>query len=171
MRRYTAPLSLTALVCFMGTLQSIAVTFVMEHRPSVWTIGWDMNLLAAAYAVSTCSLSLSHLCFSLKVCLIVILCYIYPRVWLQGIVSSSISYYVQGLVMEKRGPVFVTAFSPLMMIIVAIMGSFILAEKIYLGGYVIHFTSSISIQSSKFPQFSSPRKHTKFHCHSSHSQQ
>ncbi|KAK9289641.1 hypothetical protein L1049_007799 [Liquidambar formosana] len=101
MRTYTAHLSLTSLVCFMGTLQSIAVTFVMEHRPSVWTIGWDMNLLAAAYA---------------------------------GIVSSSIAYYVQGLVMQKRGPVFVTAFSPLMMIIVAIMGSFILAEKIFVGG-------------------------------------
>ncbi|XAR48313.1 hypothetical protein NMG60_11031084 [Bertholletia excelsa] len=101
MRKYTAQLSLTSLVCFMGTLQSIAVTFVMEHRSSVWTIGWDMNLLAAAYA---------------------------------GIVSSSIAYYVQGLVMQKRGPVFVTAFSPLMMIIVAIMGSFILAEKTYVGG-------------------------------------
>ncbi|XP_077242645.1 WAT1-related protein At5g07050-like [Tasmannia lanceolata] len=101
MKRYSAHLSLTALVCFMGTLQSIAVTFVMEHRPSVWTIGWDMNLLAAAYA---------------------------------GIVSSSIAYYVQGLVMKKRGPVFATAFSPLMMIIVAIMGSLILAEKIFLGG-------------------------------------
>nr|GEW62115.1 WAT1-related protein At5g07050-like [Tanacetum cinerariifolium] len=101
MRIYRAPLSLTCLVCFIGTLQSIAVTFVMEHKPNVWSIGWDMNLLAAAYA---------------------------------GIVSSSIAYYVQGLVMEKRGPVFVTAFSPLMMIIVAIMGSFILAEKIYMGG-------------------------------------
>ncbi|GAB2227905.1 hypothetical protein Droror1_Dr00009733 [Drosera rotundifolia] len=101
LRRYSAQLSLTALVCFLGTLQSIAVTFVMEHKPSVWTIGWDMNLLAAAYA---------------------------------GIVSSSIAYYVQGLVMQKRGPVFVTAFSPLMMIIVAIMGSFILAENIYVGG-------------------------------------
>ncbi|KAK1365962.1 Plant-drug/metabolite exporter [Heracleum sosnowskyi] len=101
MRRYTAPLSLTSLVCFMGTLQSIAVTFAMEHKPNVWHIGLDMNLLAAAYA---------------------------------GIVSSSIAYYVQGLVMQKRGPVFVTAFSPLMMIIVAIMGSFILAEKIFLGG-------------------------------------
>lgn len=99
--RYTAQLSLTTLVCFVGTLQSIAVTFVMEHKSSVWSIGWDMNLLAAAYA---------------------------------GIVTSSIAYYVQGLVMQKRGPVFVTAFSPLMMIIVAIMGSFILAEKIYLGG-------------------------------------
>ncbi|CAA3015150.1 WAT1-related At5g07050-like [Olea europaea subsp. europaea] len=101
LRKYTAQLSLTAIVCFLGTLQSIAVTFVMEHNSSAWTIGWDMNLLAAAYA---------------------------------GIVSSSIAYYVQGLVMQKRGPVFVTAFSPLMMIIVAIMGSFILAEKIYVGG-------------------------------------
>lgn len=54
----------------------------------------------------------------------------------QGIVSSSLAYYIQGLVMQKTGPVFVTAFSPLMMIIVAVMGSFILAEKIYLGGYV-----------------------------------
>ncbi|PIN04068.1 hypothetical protein CDL12_02259 [Handroanthus impetiginosus] len=103
LRKYTAQLSLTALVCFLGTLQSAAVTFVMEHRPHAWAIGFDMNLLAAAYA---------------------------------GIVSSSIAYYVQGRVMQKRGPVFVTAFSPLMMIIVAIMGSFILAEKIYVGGVV-----------------------------------
>ncbi|KAK4835534.1 hypothetical protein QYF36_011080 [Acer negundo] len=94
-------LSLTTMVCLVGTLQAIAVTFVMEHKTSVWRIGWDMNLLAAAYA---------------------------------GIVTSSISYYVQGLVIKKRGPVFATAFSPLMMIVVAIMGSFILAEKIFLGG-------------------------------------
>ncbi|KAL0455761.1 UNVERIFIED_CONTAM: WAT1-related protein [Sesamum latifolium] len=94
-------LSLTTLMCFTGTLQAIVVTFVMERKTSVWRIGWDMNLLAAAYA---------------------------------GIVTSSISYYVQGLVMKSKGPVFATAFSPLMMIIVAIMGSFILAEKIYLGG-------------------------------------
>ncbi|KAL5700397.1 hypothetical protein ACHQM5_025842 [Ranunculus cassubicifolius] len=101
LKTYPAHLSLTTLICFVGTLQSIAVTFAMEHTPSAWSIGWDLNLFSAAYA---------------------------------GIVSSSIAYYVQGLVMKKRGPVFVTAFSPLMMIIVAIMGSFILAEKIYLGG-------------------------------------
>lgn len=103
MKHYTAPLSLTTIVCGLGTMQSIAVTLVMEHKPSVWAIGFDMNLLAAAYA---------------------------------GIVSSSIAYYVQGLVMKKRGPVFATAFSPLMMIIVAIMGSFILAENIYFGGVI-----------------------------------
>ncbi|KAJ3676533.1 hypothetical protein LUZ60_003945 [Juncus effusus] len=102
-RMYDAPLTLTTLICFVGTLQAIVVTFITEHKMSVWQIGWDMNLLAAAYA---------------------------------GIVTSSIAYYVQGLVMQSRGPVFASAFSPLMMIIVAILGSFILAEKIYLGGIV-----------------------------------
>ncbi|XP_073104905.1 WAT1-related protein At5g07050 [Elaeis guineensis] len=101
LKKYDAPLSLTSLICFVGTLQAIVVTLVMERKPSVWRIGWDMNLLAAAYA---------------------------------GIVTSSIAYYVQGLVIQDRGPVFASAFSPLMMIIVAIMGSFILAEKIYMGG-------------------------------------
>jgi len=52
LRKYSAQLSLTAIVCSLGTLQSIAVTFVMEHKPNAWSIGWDMNLLAAAYAVS-----------------------------------------------------------------------------------------------------------------------
>ena len=51
LRNYTAHLSLTTLVCFFGTLQSMAVTFVMEHQTSVWNIGWDMNLLASVYAV------------------------------------------------------------------------------------------------------------------------
>jgi drug/metabolite transporter (DMT)-like permease len=52
LKQYSAQLSLTTLICFVGTLQAIVVTFVMEHRPSVWVIGFDMNLLAAAYAVS-----------------------------------------------------------------------------------------------------------------------
>jgi len=50
-----------------------------------------------------------------------------------GVVTSAIAYYVQGLCMRIKGPVFATAFSPLMMIIVAIMGSIILSENIFLG--------------------------------------
>ncbi|EEC79453.1 hypothetical protein OsI_20446 [Oryza sativa Indica Group] len=103
-KQYSAQLSLTTLICLVGTLQAVVVTFAMERRrPSVWAIGFDMNLLAAAYA---------------------------------GIVTSSIAYYVQGLVIQRTGPVFASAFSPLMMIIVAVMGSFILSEQIYLGGVV-----------------------------------
>lgn len=103
LKQYSAQLSLTTLICFMGTLQSIAITLVIERDPSVWALGWNMNLLTAVYS---------------------------------GIVASGIAYYVQGLCMKLKGPVFATAFSPLMMIIVAIMGSIILAENIYLGSVV-----------------------------------
>ncbi|KAK9741392.1 hypothetical protein RND81_03G102200 [Saponaria officinalis] len=57
-----------------------------------------------------------------------LLAYIYS-----GIVCSGLAYYVQGVVMKEKGPVFVTAFSPLSMIIVAFMGSFILAEQLSMG--------------------------------------
>lgn len=52
---------------------------------------------------------------------------------LQGVICSGITYYVQGIVMKERGPVFVTAFNPLCMIITAVLGSIILAEQITLG--------------------------------------
>uniref|UniRef100_A0A0D9XIK2 WAT1-related protein n=1 Tax=Leersia perrieri TaxID=77586 RepID=A0A0D9XIK2_9ORYZ len=50
-----------------------------------------------------------------------------------GIMCSGVAYYVQGMVIKERGPVFVTAFSPLCMIIVTILGSFILSEVVTLG--------------------------------------
>ncbi|XP_024986397.1 WAT1-related protein At2g37460-like [Cynara cardunculus var. scolymus] len=49
-----------------------------------------------------------------------------------GIICSGLTYYIQGLIMKVRGPVFVTAFSPMCMIIVAVLGSIILAEQMYL---------------------------------------
>ncbi|KAL5704290.1 hypothetical protein ACHQM5_022738 [Ranunculus cassubicifolius] len=53
-----------------------------------------------------------------------------------GIVGSAFAYYVQGLVLKERGPVFVTSFNPLSMIIVAILGSLILAEQLHLGSVI-----------------------------------
>ncbi|PUZ39348.1 hypothetical protein GQ55_9G295500 [Panicum hallii var. hallii] len=50
-----------------------------------------------------------------------------------GIMCSGIAYYVQGIVIKERGPVFVTAFSPLCMIIVTLLGSIILSEVVTLG--------------------------------------
>uniref|UniRef100_A0A1J3E424 WAT1-related protein n=1 Tax=Noccaea caerulescens TaxID=107243 RepID=A0A1J3E424_NOCCA len=103
LKKYSAHLSLSTMVCFMGTLQSLALAFVMEHNPSALNIGFDMNLLASAYA---------------------------------GIMSSSIAYYVQGLMMQRKGPVFVTAFNPLVVVIVSIMSFFVLGQGIYLGGVI-----------------------------------
>ncbi|CAN8246895.1 unnamed protein product [Cochlearia groenlandica] len=50
-----------------------------------------------------------------------------------GVISSGLTYYVQGMVMRTRGPVFVTAFNPLCMILVALLASFILHEQIHFG--------------------------------------
>ncbi|KAK4281398.1 hypothetical protein QN277_012897 [Acacia crassicarpa] len=98
---YPAELSLTAWICFLGTVEGAAVALVMERRhPSVWSLHWDRKLLAAVYS---------------------------------GIVCSGLTYYIQGVVMKARGPVFITAFTPLCMVIVAVMGSFILFEQLYLG--------------------------------------
>ncbi|KAH6799779.1 nodulin MtN21 /EamA-like transporter family protein [Perilla frutescens var. hirtella] len=53
-----------------------------------------------------------------------------------GIVCSGIAYYMQSVVNKARGPVFVTAFSPLSMIVTAVMAAIILAEQVHLGSLI-----------------------------------
>ncbi|PKA52191.1 WAT1-related protein [Apostasia shenzhenica] len=50
-----------------------------------------------------------------------------------GVVCSGLTYFLLGTVMREKGPAFASAFSPLCMIMTAIMGSIFLAEKIALG--------------------------------------
>jgi len=62
----------------------------------------------------------------------------------QGVICSGMAYYVQGVVTRERGPVFVTSFSPLCMIITAALGSLVLAEQVHLGRFVLsHKKNSI----------------------------
>ncbi|KAK4274028.1 hypothetical protein QN277_017320 [Acacia crassicarpa] len=53
-----------------------------------------------------------------------------------GIAGSGLAYYLQGLVLQSKGPVFVTAFYPLCMVIVAAFGSFLLSEQLHLGSII-----------------------------------
>ncbi|XP_022017072.1 WAT1-related protein At2g39510 isoform X2 [Helianthus annuus] len=101
LKSYPAELSLTALVCMIGTLEGSVLTMVAERaNASIWSINWDIKLFAAIYS---------------------------------GILCSGCAYYISGVVMQERGPVFVTAFNPLGMVITAVLGSFILSEKMNLG--------------------------------------
>ncbi|CAN8254460.1 unnamed protein product [Cochlearia groenlandica] len=101
LKSYSSHISLSTMVCFMGTLQSTSLAFVMEPNLSAWNIGFDINLLASLYA---------------------------------GIMSSSIAYYVQGMITMQKSVIFVTAFNPLVVIIVSIIGLLILSQRLYLGG-------------------------------------
>lgn len=104
LKLYPAGLSLTTLVCLMGSLQGVILTFIMEKGDmSVWSFKWDMKLLSAVYG---------------------------------GLVCSGLSYYIQGLIMLRKGPVFVTAFNPLYTVMVAMMGSIFLSEQLYVGRMV-----------------------------------
>ncbi|KAG4148687.1 hypothetical protein ERO13_D05G300500v2 [Gossypium hirsutum] len=101
LKSYPAELSLTAFICLAGTIGGSIVALAMEAgNAAVWSIHFDVKLLAAVYS---------------------------------GVICSGITYYVQGVIMRSRGPVFVTAFNPLSMVIVAILSSFILSEILYLG--------------------------------------
>lgn len=53
-----------------------------------------------------------------------------------GVISSAVAYFIQGVIMRTKGPVFVTSFNPLSMVIVAILSSFVLSEILYLGSVI-----------------------------------
>ncbi|KAL7587838.1 hypothetical protein Lser_V15G36265 [Lactuca serriola] len=104
LKSYPADLSLTSLVCMMGTLEGSILTLVVEKaNTSIWSINWNIKLFAAIY---------------------------------NGLVCSGFAYYISGVVMQDRGPVFVTAFNPLSMVIISMLESSFLAEKLNLGNIV-----------------------------------
>ncbi|PON75296.1 Plant-drug/metabolite exporter [Parasponia andersonii] len=101
LKSYPAELSLTSLICFMGTIQGTVVAIGMEWgNPAAWSLRSESMILASLYS---------------------------------GIFRSGFAYYIQGIVMREKGPVFVTAFNPIGLVIVAILSSFILSELMYLG--------------------------------------
>lgn len=55
----------------------------------------------------------------------------------QGIVASGVSVTVIAWCVRVRGPLFVSIFNPLTLILVALAGSLILDEKLYIGRYIV----------------------------------
>lgn len=123
----------------MGALEGAIATIIIKHgNSSIWVIDKGPILGAVFYAVSYFqNVRFFHQFFQIDL----------PRteklekssftirndVWMQGVVSSAVTYYIQGVIMEEKGPVFVSSFSPLSMIIVAILSSFLFSEELYLG--------------------------------------
>ncbi|KAI3777951.1 hypothetical protein L2E82_06849 [Cichorium intybus] len=63
LKSYPAQLSLTALVCMMGTLEGSILALVVEKaNASVWSINWDIKLYAAIYSGKDCMSDLRRWC-------------------------------------------------------------------------------------------------------------
>ena len=51
-KKYPAELSLTGLMCMLGAVQSGVLALICEYKtPSVWAIGWNIELLSYVYTV------------------------------------------------------------------------------------------------------------------------
>ncbi|XP_022743180.1 WAT1-related protein At2g39510-like isoform X1 [Durio zibethinus] len=56
LKSYPAELSLTTLICLMGTIEAAIVALVMEKgNAAAWSIHWDSKLFAAVYSGIICS--------------------------------------------------------------------------------------------------------------------
>lgn len=55
-KKYPAQLSLTAMICMLGAVQSGVIALICEHKTSsVWVIGWNIELLSYVYSGVMCS--------------------------------------------------------------------------------------------------------------------
>lgn len=136
LEEYPAEFSLAAWVCVMGVVEGGIVALIMERDMSAWVIGFDSRLLAAAYSVSSLYIRSIHLIQLHNIYFIKLFLMHQKCIFLQGVVCSGIAYYVQSVVNKIRGPVFVTAFSPLSMVITAVLAAIILAENVHVGRYI-----------------------------------
>ncbi|KAG2699556.1 hypothetical protein I3760_07G196900 [Carya illinoinensis] len=55
---------------------------------------------------------------------------------LQGVVVTGLSYYVRTWSIKKRGPVFTTAFNPLLVVLSFLLQTFVLGNSAHLGNIV-----------------------------------
>lgn len=126
---FSSPYTSSAIMCFMASVQCIVVAAAVERRRlSAWALGWNIRLAASLYIVSLlrtpidCSLK-SGRDLAYKCC----------ASTSQGLVGSGLAFALMSWCLQKRGPLFVSMFSPLLLVVVAVLGWAILDEKLYVG--------------------------------------
>ncbi|XP_042519801.1 WAT1-related protein At1g68170-like isoform X2 [Macadamia integrifolia] len=94
--------SMTTLICFMASIQSVIYAFCMERKSEEWKLGWNIRLWTVAYS---------------------------------GLVAMGLMFTLIAWVVSVKGPLFVSIFSTVSLVLVAIMASLILDEKLHVGRY------------------------------------
>lgn len=125
---YPCHYSSTALMCLMASIQAVVFALCLERRWSEWKLGWNVRLLGVSYTVIYFIVF-----FSIRMLKYLILLKIFSLKLLQGIVASGVTVALISWCVRMRGPMFVSVFSPLILLLLAIAGSLFLEEKLHLG--------------------------------------
>ncbi|KAL6345979.1 hypothetical protein AAG906_025259 [Vitis piasezkii] len=99
------PYSATALTSICASIQSVAYAMCTEEW-AAWKLGWNIRLLTVVYTVICC---------------------------ITGVIGSGLMIALMAWVARMRGALFISSFYPLLLIIVAIVGSLMLDELLHLG--------------------------------------
>ena len=133
---YPCHYSIAAIVCLFGAIQSTIMAVCVQRDMEQWRLGLNIRLYSSAYAVSEtlfiCQESSSISYSQSKEFNIYVTCFT------QGLVASGLAFPLLSWCLRKKGPLFVSVFSPLMLIFVAVLSSLLLDEALYLGRW-IHF--------------------------------
>ncbi|CAL0308532.1 unnamed protein product [Lupinus luteus] len=97
---FPAPYTSTAYMCFLGSIQCIAIALCFEHSPSAWSLNNAIRLTSSLYA---------------------------------GVICTGLAYCLMSWTIVRKGPLYVSVFTPLQLIITAVVSWALLREKIYLG--------------------------------------
>uniref|UniRef100_A0A0A0LGK0 Uncharacterized protein n=1 Tax=Cucumis sativus TaxID=3659 RepID=A0A0A0LGK0_CUCSA len=109
--KFKAPYTSTALLCFMAFFQCGLIAVISEHNIAAWSLKSSIRLVAALYAV--CTVLSCHYDKLLR------------NYWIYDIITS--------WTIQRKGPLYVSIFSPLLLIIVAIISWALLHQQLHAG--------------------------------------
>lgn len=129
---YPAPYSSTGLQSFMGAVQAVVYALCREKRWDQWRLGWSIRLFAVLYSVrnTTSEQRVSRSTLAIGTELKVVLCFVNRT---QGILVFGLNVVLAAWCVHLKGPLFVSFFTPLVVVIVAFMASQTLGDKLNLG--------------------------------------
>ncbi|XP_059310278.1 WAT1-related protein At3g30340-like [Lycium ferocissimum] len=107
---YPYQYSRTAIMSFLGAIQSAILSSVIDRNTSTWFMKGTLEISTVIYAVS-------NLLFAMFI----------------GVVGSGLCYVVMSWCVKQKGAVFTSAFSPFIQIFAAVIDISILHEQIHLG--------------------------------------
>lgn len=127
-KKYPAIYSGAALTFLISFLQAAALSLALQRGFSMWLLKSKLAIATVLYSVSNATTATQSLSTPIQLPQLI-------KPQLQGVVGSGIGFLAMSWCVEKRGPVFAAAFTPLIQILVAVIDTSLLHTPLYLGRY------------------------------------